>query len=148
MCSSDLFYDAHPIPPPRDRRSSEIDAEYQAKLDAREAARKALLTEQLGAEGFAAFERGSDPRFQTLQKLARRLDLPTASAAQWLDLQSAAQNQARDVRANAALTDDAKAVALLAIQAEATRTLQTAVGARCWGAYQRNCAEWLKDLTH
>ena len=71
---------------------------------------------------------------------------PSEAAAQWLALQTAAQEQARLTRENPVLADDARAVALLAIRAETERTLQAAVGVRGWGAYQRHAGEWLKQL--
>ena len=135
------FLTAHPGPTrPND------DPDYNAKLKERETQRKAFLTARLGDAGFAAFERGGDPRFHTLLKLARRLEVQPATAAQWLELQTAAQEQVRLTRQNAALNDDARAVALYAIRVETERTLQAAVGARGWSAYQRHAGDWLKQL--
>ncbi len=141
------FAAAHPLPVPRDRRRSGEDAEFQAKLAEREALHTKHLTARLGEAGFAAFERGSDPRFHTLLKLARRLEQPTETAAHWLALQTAAQEQARLTRESTTLADDARAVALLAIRAETERTLQAAVGPRGWGAYLRHAGDWLGQLT-
>jgi hypothetical protein len=141
------FETVHPIPNPRDPRLIDLDTEYQARQLAHETQLKAFLTSRLGAAGFAAFERGSDPRFHTLLKLARRLDLPPAAAVQWLEIQNAAQAQVRQTRQLAALSDDARALALLALRAETERTLRTAVGPRGWGAYQRSAGDWLKQLS-
>ena len=109
-------------------------------------ARSQFLIARLGEAGFAAFERGSDPRFHTLLKLARRLELAPEAAAHWLALQTAAQTQVRLTRENPALGDDGRAVARLAIRVETERTLQAAVGARGWGAYQRHAGDWLQRL--
>lgn len=111
-----------------------------------DAARIQFLTARLGEAGFAAFQRGSDPRFHTLLKLARRLGQPTETAAHWLALQTAALNQARQVREHGALTPEARATALQAIRAETARTLQSVVGTRGWGAYQRHAAGWFEEL--
>ena len=140
------FDNTHPWPTPRDPKRPDDDPEYQTKLRERESERRAHFLARLGETGFAAFERGSDPRFHTLLKLARRLDLPPATAVQWLDLQSAAQEQARLIRENGGLDENARSVALLAVRAETERTLRNAVGARGWGAYQRSAGEWLKQL--
>ncbi len=140
------FDNAHPRPAPRDPKRPNEDPDYKSKFEEREAQRKEFLGARLGEDGFAAFERGSDPRFHTLLKLARRLDVPPATAAQWLELQTAAQEQASQTRANADLTDDARAVALLAIRAETERTLQAAVRARGWSAYQRYAGDWLRQF--
>lgn len=140
------FDSAHPNPTPRDPKRPDDDPDYKAKLEEREAQWKAHLTARLGEAGLAAFERGSDPRFHTLLKLARRLDVQPASAVQWLELQSASQEQVRLTRQNATLAEDARAVALLAIRVETERTLQAAVGARGWSAYQRHAGDWLKHL--
>lgn len=137
-------FDAAQPRPARAPGDSETD--FKAKQDEREAQRKAFLTARLGEAGFAAFERGSDPRFHTLLKLARRLELTSEAAAQWLALQTTAQEQVRQIRQNNDLAADARAVALLAIRAETERTLQAAVGARGWGAYQRHAGDWLKQL--
>lgn len=136
----------HPRPTPRDPRRPADDPDYKPKLEEREAQRKAFLTARLGEAGFAAFERGSDPRFHTLQKLARRLELAPASAAQWLELQTAAQDQIRQMSQNADLAASARGLAIAAIRAETERTLKAAVGARGWGAYQRHAGDWLKQL--
>ncbi len=140
------FDNEHPRPMPRDPKRRDDDPDYKTKLDEREEQRKQHLTARLSAPGFATFERGSDPRFHTLIKLARRLDAPPASAAQWLELQTAAQEQVRQTRQNTALADDARALALLAIRAETERTLQAAVGPRGWSAYRRYTGDWLKQL--
>ncbi|MEN9574312.1 MAG: hypothetical protein RL514_2167 [Verrucomicrobiota bacterium] len=140
------FDTTHPRPTPRDPKQPAADPDYQPKVEARETARKELLTARLGQGGFAAFERGGDPRFHTLLKLARRLELPPASAAQWLDLQTAAQTQVRQLRENVDLPAEARALALLALRVETERTLQAAVGARGWSAYQRHAGDWLGQL--
>jgi hypothetical protein len=139
------FDTTHPLPTPRDRKRPNDDPDYQAKVSERDAQQKTLLTERLGEAGYAAFERGSDPRFHTLLKLSRRLELTPAVAVQWLDLQTAAQNQAQQARQNPDLTDDARAVALLAIRVETERTLKAAVGQRGWGAYRRYAGDWLES---
>ena len=141
------FDTAYPRPTPRDPKRPFDDPDFNAKLEERETQRKAQLTARLGEAGVATFERGSDPRFHTLLKLARRLEVQPASAAQWLELQTASQKLVRQTRQNAGLADDARAVALLAIRVETERTLQAAVGARGWSAYQRHAGDWLKQLS-
>lgn len=141
------FDTAHPRPTPRDPKRPFDDPDFNAKLEERETQRKAQLTARLGEAGFATFERGSDPRFHTLLKLARRLEVQPASAAQWLELQTTSQKLVRQTRQNAGLADDARAVALLAIRVETERTLLAAVGARGWSAYQRHAGDWLKQLS-
>jgi hypothetical protein len=111
-----------------------------------EARRRALLLAQLGEQRLAAFERGSDPRFHTLLKLARRLEAPAAAASQWLALQTTAQDQAARTRQDAQLSPEARAVALVAIRAATEQELRAAVGARGWSAYQRHAGDWLKQL--
>jgi hypothetical protein len=139
------FAAANPVP----RASSPTPVPTPELINSREkwsAARNQFLTARLGNAGFAAFERGSDPRFHTLLKLAQRLEQPTETAAHWLALQTAALNQARQIREHAALTPEARAAALQAIRAETERALQSAVGARGWGAYQRHAAGWFEEL--
>lgn len=141
------FEDENPGPTKHDLNSTDDHAAYSAKVKAREEKRKEMLTTMLGEAGFAAFERGSDPRFHILLKLARRLDQPPATAAQWLALQSTAQDQARLIRENSGFDENTRAAALNAIRVETERTLRNAVGARGWGAYQRSAGEWLKQLS-
>lgn len=147
------FDNANPRPTPPGPNRPERNADFADKRTEWEAQRKQHLTARLGEPGFAALERASDPQFHTLLKLARRLELAPASAAQWLELQTAAQEQAGKTRQlvvfvgdRQALTPDALAVALRAIRAETERTLQAAVGPRGWGAYQRYAGDWLKQL--
>lgn len=129
------------------RAPGDSEADFKSRQDEHEAQRKSFLAARLGAPQFAAFERGSDPRFHTLLKLARRLEQPAETAAHWLALQTAAQEQVRLIRENSALASVERAVALLAIRAETERTLQAAVGARGWGAYLRHAGGWLDQLT-
>lgn len=138
------FDAANPRPAPR--ASGETEADARARQDEREAQRKAFLTARLGEAGIAAFERGSDPRSHTLLKLARRLELAPDAAAQWLAVQAIAQEQVRQISLNADLAASARVLAIAAIRAETERTLQAAVGARGWGAYQRHAGDWLKQL--
>lgn len=139
-------FDAAYPRPTRDPQRPANAPEFKTKQEAHEAKRRAFLTVRLGEAGFAAFERGSDPRFHTLLKLTRRLDQPTDTAVNWLALQTAAQAQVNQVRTNPNLSDADRAAVLSAIRTETERTLQAAVGARGWGAYQRNAGEWLKQL--
>lgn len=140
------FDATHPQPPRPDPTRLEDMANYEAKVAALETERKALLLARLGAQRVAEFERGSDPRFHTLLKLARRLEVPSAAAGHWLVLQNTTQNQAADTRQNAQLSPEARTVALAAIRAAAEQELQAAVGARGWGAYQRYAGDWLKQV--
>jgi hypothetical protein len=140
------FDSANPIPAPRDPSRPMADAAWKARREQLAPLEAAALTARLGAAGFAAFERGSDPRFHTLLQLARRLDQPPATAVQWLELQSAAQDHARLIRGNAGFDENTRAAALNAIRAETERTLRNAVGERGWGGYQRAAGEWLKQL--
>ncbi len=137
---------ANPLPVPRDSNRPGDDLNWKAKSQERAAAEKAALTARLGEAGFAAFERGSDPRFHTLLKLARRLELAPEAAAQWLAVQTIAQERSSKLRELGQLDDADRARMLLAIRAETERTLQAAVGARGWGAYQRHAGEWLRQL--
>ncbi|MFM8469784.1 MAG: hypothetical protein ACKODH_07425, partial [Limisphaerales bacterium] len=139
------FANANPLTPPRDGRSDETE-EYRAQAEARDVKRKAFLTTRLGETGQAAFERGSDPRFHTLLKLARRLEQPAETAAHWLALQTAAQEQVRQTSQNADLAASARGLAIIAVLEETRRTLRAAVGERGWGAYQRQAGDWLKLL--
>lgn len=139
-------FDTNVPRPARELNRPADDPAYQASLDEREAQRRQFLTERLGAAGFAMFERAGDPRFHTLLKLARRLDLPAANAGQWLEMQETAQAQASQVRQDRTLPGEARAVAVLALRAETERTLQNVIGARGWTAYQRHAGEWLREL--
>lgn len=140
------FDNTHPRPVARDPKRPEDDPDYKARLDEREAQRQAFLTARLGAAGFATYERAGDPRFHVLLKLARRLEVPPAFAAQWLELQTAAQELARRTRQDATLSEEARALALLATRAESERTLRATVGPRGWSAYQRHAGDWLQQL--
>ena len=140
------FDATHPQPPRPDPTRLEDMANYEAKVAALETERKAVLLARLGAQRVAEFERGSDPRFHTLLKLARRLEVPSAAAGHWLVLQNTTQNQAADTRQNTQLSPEARTVALAAIRAAAEQELQAAVGARGWGAYQRYAGDWLKQV--
>ncbi|MEY4201476.1 MAG: hypothetical protein RLZZ265_3216 [Verrucomicrobiota bacterium] len=140
------FDTANPAPPRPDPARAEDKADFEAKSSALEARRRALLLAQLGEQRLATFERGSDPRFHTLLKLARRLEAPAAAASQWLALQTTAQDQAARTRQDAQLSPEARAVALVAIRAATEQELRAAVGARGWGAYQRHAGDWLKQL--
>lgn len=141
------FDTANPAPPRPDPARAEDKADYEAKSSALEARRRALLLAQLGEQRLATFDRGSDPRFHTLLKLARRLEVPAASASQWLALQTTAQDQAARTRQDPQLSPEAWTVALAAIRVATEQELRTALGARGWSAYQRHAGDWMKQLS-
>lgn len=140
------FDAANPAPPQSDPARAENKTDYEARRAAWEDRRRELLLAQLGEQRLAAFERGGDPRFHTLLKLVRRLEVPAATAGQWLALQNAAQAQAARTRQDAQLSPEARAAALAAIRVVTEQELRTAVGARGWSAYQRLAGDWLKQL--
>ncbi len=140
------FDAAHPNPPRPDPGSGADPADFELKRARREAERKELLLAQLGEPRFATYERGGDPRFNTLLKLARRLEIPATAAVQWLEIQNATQQQAAATRQNDQLDAATRAATLAAIRAVAEQALRTAVGARGWTAYQRYAGDWLTRL--
>ena len=105
------------------------------------------LRELLGPERFAAFERARDSRYESLYRVAQRLELPDAVAVQAYDIRVQAEQAALRLRADKSFTADARAAALQAIASETKQSLAIALSAQGLAAYEKIDGGWLQQMT-
>jgi hypothetical protein len=115
-----------------------------------EEARKELdeqIKQVLGKSRYQEYERAQDPAYKGALRVAERQGLGVEVAQQVWDLKQAAEAQAGQVRANAALSDEERKLTLRAIQTEAGRAVAGALGQPGFAAYQKQMGGgWLRQL--
>ncbi|NBV23296.1 MAG: hypothetical protein EBS05_15425 [Proteobacteria bacterium] len=116
-----------------------------------EAAKKALdedIKAQLGDDRYAELKRGEDYAFQTMFRAADREGLGKEAAVKVYDMKKAAEDQARQVRADQTLTSEQRAAALRGIREETERSVKTAFGEKGYATYERNSGTfWLNGIS-
>jgi hypothetical protein len=133
-------------------------AEAQAALPPKAAdakSRTAQLQQQcvaqtralIGSDGYAAFERATDGRYEPIYRVAQRLELPDATAAQVYDLRRQAEDAAQRVQADKSLAAEARQAQLQAISAETRQSLSAAFGTKGLAAYENLDGGWMQQFT-
>ncbi|MFO1512339.1 MAG: hypothetical protein U1F83_05395 [Verrucomicrobiota bacterium] len=131
-----------PLPPPDASEASaqeEVRRQMQAELEA-------AMKSTLGAERFAEYELASNSDYQRTKRIIERYQLSETLAKRAYELQHTAAAHARATRADANLSDEARASALAAIRQETERALATTLGAKVFNTYQEYHGDWLKQL--
>lgn len=100
-----------------------------------EAAFNELLRRFLGAERFADVERAKDGLFRELFQSTEQQGVPKTALVQAYEVRRAAEEQARQIRADAQLTSEERSVLLAALRAQATQALSRSLGPVGFGAY-------------
>jgi hypothetical protein len=73
-------------------------------------------------------------------------DLPTGTADHVYSIQQSATASAAQVRQDTGLTDESRAAALSAIQAETERTLNQLLGPAVMKTYQTHAGQWIGQI--
>jgi len=109
---------------------------YPAGLRAKgEAAFNELLRRFLGAERFADVERAKDRLFRELLQSTDNQGVSKAALLQAYEARRAAEEQARQIRADAQLSSEERSVLLAALRAQTTQALSRSLGPVGFGAY-------------
>jgi hypothetical protein len=100
-----------------------------------EAAFKELLRRLLGAERFADVERAKDGLFRELFQSTDKQGVSKAALVQAYEARRAAEEQARQIRADAQLSSEERSVLLAALRAQTAQALSRSLGPVGFGAY-------------
>jgi len=116
----------------------------------RDAAKKALdegIKAQLGDARHAEYKRSEDPAFQAMYRVADREGLGKEVAIKTFEMKQAAEEQAKNLRADQALSAAQRTAALLAIREETERSVKGVLGEKGFTSLERNNgAWWLRGL--
>ena len=123
------------------------DADFKARTAQLQQQSEAQTRELLGPEAYAALQRAMDNRYEPFYRVAQRLELPDAAAAQAYDIRRKAQDDARRLLDNKSLSAEDRQAMLQAIGAETKQGLSTALGPRGFAAYDKLDGGWMTQLT-
>jgi hypothetical protein len=123
------------------------DADFKSRTAQLQQQAEAQTRELLGAEASAALQRASDNRYEPFYRVAQRLELPDAAAAQAYDIRRQAEDAARRLRDDNMLSAGERQARLQAIGAETKQSLATALGAGGFAAYEKIDGGWMQQMT-
>ena len=126
---------------------SQNDAEFKSRTAQLQQQAEAQTRELLGTEAFAAFQRATDNRYEPFHRVAQRLELPDATAAQAYDIRRQAEEAANHLRENKALSAEDRQARLQAVGAETKQSLAAALGTKGFTAYEKLDGGWMQQLT-
>lgn len=116
-----------------------------------EAAKKALdesIKAQLGEARYTDYKRGEDYAFQAMYRAADREGLGKEAAIKVYDMKQAAEDQAKKLRADKALSNEQRTAALRAIREETEKSVKGVLGEKSFTNLERNNgAWWLNSLS-
>jgi hypothetical protein len=110
-------------------------------------AQQEALEELLGKDRLAEFERAQDTRFQEVYQVTDRLDLALDVAADAFAMRKAAEDQAREIQTNQALSPADREDLLKSIRAETERSLTQTLGEDAYKLYRKRFGYWLDQMT-
>ncbi len=116
--------------------------ETRAKGDA---AFQELLRRFLGAERFADVERGKDDLFRELFQSTEKQGVAKAALVQAYEARRAADEQAKQIRADKQLSEEERAVLLAALRAQTTQVLARSLGPVGFDAYVKQHGQQLTN---
>ncbi|MEN9573431.1 MAG: hypothetical protein RL514_1286 [Verrucomicrobiota bacterium] len=124
-----------------------LKGEEKEKQKAAEKALDEAIKTQLGQARYDDYKRGQDHNFQTLFRAAEREGLGKDAAVKSFDMKKAAEDQAKQLRADKNLTADQRTAALRAIRDETERSVKGVLGDKGYATYERNNGTyWLKGI--
>ena len=119
------------------------------QLAPRRAAEKELqpqIQALLGPDRYTDYQLATDPKYQQVNRLVARLDLPAATSIQVVNVQETTQQQASALRRNRDLTPDQRNAQIAALAQQAQAQLTAALGASGYEAYKDYGGGWLRNL--
>jgi hypothetical protein len=125
---------------------SSKDADFNSRTGQLQQQSEAQTRELLGLDGYAAFQRATDQRYEPIYRVTQRLELSDATAASAYDIRRQAEDAAGRLRNDPSLAPDARLGGLQAIGAEAKQSLAAALGTKGFAAYERIDGGWLQQL--
>jgi hypothetical protein len=107
----------------------------------------AQTRELIGPDGYAAFQRATDVRYEPIYRVTQRLELPEATAALAYDIRRQAEDAAHRVKADQSLAAEARQAQLQSIGAETRQSLSAALGTKGLAAYENLDGGWMQQFT-
>ncbi len=101
----------------------------------------------IGPDGYAAFQRATDVRYEPIYRVTQRLELPEATAALAYDIRRQAEDAAHRVQADQSLAAEARQAQLQAIGAETRQSLSAAFGTKGLATYVNLDGGWMQQFT-
>lgn len=106
----------------------------------------ASLQPQLSPERYDELKQASDPRYQQVNRLVARLELPASTAVTVVGIQQDAQQRVQTIRRDTTLSPEQRTAQLAELSQEATGKLTAALTPRGFEAYKQNGGYWLQNL--
>jgi hypothetical protein len=116
---------------------------------AKDAAQKQMedeLFSALGQSRMVDFQTVKNPDYRDVFLFSERFDLPDTVSQSLVAMRTVAQQQREQLLANANMSDEIKAQALRAIQAETEKTIRQTLGDKVYAAYTQSAGGWLREL--
>jgi hypothetical protein len=106
------------------------------------------LTQLLGKERFAAFQRSQEPDFRPISLVAQAFNLPTSSAIQVHELKRSSLELARELRDSEVDAPSLRLKSFELLQRESYEKLYSVFGSAASQAYLKLAGDWLSGITN
>ena len=119
------------------------------KYDVAKKAMEAEMKQALGDTRFADYERAQDYVYQGIYRVTEKEQLGRDAATKVFDMKKAAEEQAKQIRNNSALSSEQRQSALAAIRTETESAVTGALGAQAYESFKKNqiASGWIKNLS-
>jgi hypothetical protein len=115
----------------------------------RQAAEKQLqpqIQALLGPDRYADYQLATDPKYQQINRLVARLELPATTSVEVVNVQDNIQKQATALRRDRTLSPDERNAQIAALAQQAQTQLTAALGSGGYEAYKDYGGYWLQNL--
>jgi len=123
-----------------------INPVVRAAKDAAEQQMEAELYSVLGQSRMSDFEKVKNPDYRETFVFSDRFDLPDNVSQSLVEMRSTAEQQRHQLLSDQNLSDEKRAQALRAIQAETERTLRQTLGDKVYAVYSQSAGGWVREL--
>jgi hypothetical protein len=100
----------------------------------------------LGPDRYADYQLATDPKYQQVNRLVARLELPASTSVDVVNVQETIQKQAVALRQDRTLTPDQRNAQLAALAQQAQTQLTATLGTQGYEAYKNYSGYWLQNL--
>ena len=122
------------------------DADFAPQLEQLRQQSETQMRELLGEDSYVALQRAMDNRYEPIYRVAQRLALPDATAAQAYDIRRLAGEAANQVQADKSLAAEERQTLLQAIGTETRQSLATTLGSKGLAAYEKIAGDWTQQF--
>jgi hypothetical protein len=105
------------------------------------------VAELLGPDRFPDFVRARDPEFRRLFEFAADRNVPTRAAIGVFDLRQFAEGEAKRLRSDEQLSDEARRQELVEIRVGVRTAVEEMLGPKAYAEYLTNGGEWVTNMT-